>query len=138
MIVNPLRSFCSGSFSRNLRFVAALVPVLFSAAHGFACTLNSQQPSVTICTPAPNATVTSPIHVTAGSNSSPAASLMQIYLDGSKIYEIKAAQLDTNITTTPGTHRLTVQAYNGAYFKSTISITDSGTPGVISRRSWIV
>jgi len=130
MISNPLRFLSSGYFSRSFLFLAAFVPVLFTPAHALACTLDTQQPSVTICTPAPNATVASPVHVTAGANSSPAATLMQIYLDGSKIYEIHAAQLDTTFNTTPGTHRLTVQANNGAYFKSTMSITVSASTAV--------
>src|SRR3954467_125944 len=130
MVSNPLRFLSSGYFFRSFLFLAALVPVLFIPLHAVACTLDTQQPSVTICTPAPNATVASPLHVNAGSNSSPAATLMQIYLDGKKIYEIHAAQLDTDISTTAGAHRLTVQAYNGSYFKSTISITVSGSTAV--------
>src|SRR3954468_5798944 len=130
MIRNPLRFFASGSLSRSFLLFAALVPVLFTSVHALACTLDTQQPSVTICTPAPNATVASPVHVNAGSNSSPAATLMQIYLDGKKIYEIHGTQLDTDISMTAGAHRLTVQAYNGAYFKSTISITVSGSTAV--------
>src|SRR5438874_1316847 len=89
------------------------------------CTLNSTQPSVTICTPAANATVSSPVHVVAASNSSPAATFLQIYLDGGKVYQVAGTQLDTHVTAGAGTHRLTVQAYNGTYFKSTIYITVS-------------
>jgi hypothetical protein len=103
--------------------------LLFATAHAFAaappCTLDATQPSVTICTPAPNATVTSPVHVVAASNSAPTATLIQIYLDGHKVYESKASQLDTNVAMTAGSHRLTVQAFNGSYFKSTINVVAS-------------
>ena len=118
---NPGRLF----FLFLLVAAALLVPhQLWGAAPP--CTLDPTQPSVTICTPAANATVGSPVHVVAGSNANPVATLIQIYLDGSKVYQVAGAQLDTNITTSPGTHRLTVQAYNGSNFKSTISITVSG------------
>jgi Big-like domain-containing protein len=90
------------------------------------CTPGSTQPSVTICTPAPNATVTSPVHVVATSNSSPPASTLQIYLDGKAVFTVKAASLDTSISAASGTHRLTVQASNGTIFKSTENITVSG------------
>jgi hypothetical protein len=90
------------------------------------CTPSTTQPSVTICTPAPNATVASPVHVVATSNSSPPASTLQIYLDGKAVYTAKATSLDTSISAAAGTHRLTVQASNGTIFKSTENITVSG------------
>lgn len=48
---------------------------------------------------------------------------MQIYIDGAKAYEVKGATLNTALPLAVGTHRLTVQAYNGAFFKTTESIT---------------
>src|SRR5437868_4005536 len=92
---------------------------------GAQCTLNPASPSVTICTPAPNSTVTSPVHVVAGTTSSTTVQYIQIYVDGVKKFEVKGKSLDTTLAMTAGVHRLTVQAFNGAYFKTVESITAS-------------
>src|SRR6185437_7589796 len=47
---------------------------------GGACTLSSVNPSVTICSPAANATVASPVHVVAGATDSNTVSFMQVYV----------------------------------------------------------
>lgn len=88
------------------------------------CTLNSQNETVTICTPANGATVSSPVRVSAGSTDTNPVDLMQIYLDGQKAYEVASNQVDTNLAMAVGSHRLTVQAQDntGAIFKSTESI----------------
>ena len=86
--------------------------VCFSAVSG-ACTLSTVSPSVTICTPTANSTVTSPVHIVAGTTDSKTVQFMQIYVDGVKKYEIKATSLDTSLAMAAGTRRLTVQAYDG-------------------------
>jgi phospholipase C len=94
------------------------------------CTLNTASPSVTICSPANNATgLTSPVNVVAGTTDTNTVKLMQIYLDGVKVYEVSANSLNTNVTMSAATHRLTVQAYDTAsqIFKSTIYITVSSS-----------
>jgi hypothetical protein len=89
------------------------------------CTLSSANPSVTICSPVSGSSDNSPVNIAAGTTSSSAVTLMQIYLDGSKKYEVVANKINTSLTMGAGTHRLTVQAYNsaGAIFKSTEYIT---------------
>ena len=93
------------------------------------CTLSTADPSVTMCTPAPNATVTSPVHVVADTTSSKAVTFVQIYLDNVKTTEVKGSKIDTSLSMSAGTHRLTVQASNGTIFKSTENITVSGSGG---------
>ena len=91
------------------------------------CTLNTQNQTVTICTPTNGSTVfSSPVHVVAGTTDSNTISYLQIYLDGIKVYEVKASSLDTNVPiSTTGTHRLTVQAKDSAaqIFKTTVNVT---------------
>jgi hypothetical protein len=87
------------------------------------CTPSTVSPSVTICTPAPNATVSSPVSIVAGTTDSKTVTLMQIYLDGVKTYEVKSNKLNTSLAMTSSAHRLTVQAYDGTYFKTTENIT---------------
>jgi phospholipase C len=85
-------------------------------------------PSVTICSPTNNATgLTSPVNVVAGATDTNTVKLMQIYVDGVKAYELAANSLNTNVTMSSATHRVTVQAYDTAnqVFKSTINITVS-------------
>ena len=83
-------------------------------------------PGVAICEPADGATVASPVHIVATSKStSSPVTVMQIYVDGGKKYEINAPSIDTSLAMTNGTHRLTVQGVNAAnqVFKQTIYIT---------------
>ena len=87
------------------------------------CTLNTVDPSVTICTPAPNATVSSPVHVVAGTTSSKTVTFTQIYVDGVKATQVSGGTIDASVSMSAGTHRLTVQAYNGAWFKATEYLT---------------
>lgn len=102
--------------------------LLLASCQAFAqCTLNTTNPSVTICTPTNNATVSSPVHVVAGTTSSTTVQRIEIWVDGSKVYSTSGGKLDTSVPIASGTHKLTVQAYNGTYFKSTIYITVSGS-----------
>src|SRR5207248_10303014 len=90
------------------------------------CNVSTVNPSVTICTPANNATVTSPVHIVAKTTDSKPVNYIQIYVDGMKKYETPGGSLDTSLDKTllpTGTHRLTVQASDGTIFKQTINIT---------------
>ncbi len=96
------------------------------------CTLSSTNPSVTICTPTNGATVTSPVHIVAGTTSSSTVTAMKIYVDNNISYSVNASQIDTQIAMPAGSHYVVVQAWNsaGQVFKSPINITVSsgGTP----------
>ena len=95
------------------RLLSLLSSLICCSAIASACTLSTVSPSVTICTPTANATVTSPVHIVAGTTDSKTVQFIQIYVDGVKKYEIKAKSLDTSLAMAAGTHRLTVQAYDG-------------------------
>jgi hypothetical protein len=91
---------------------------------GVGCTPGTVNPSVTICAPVNNASVTSPVHVSASTTDSNTVTLLQIYIDGSAVYTTKTKSLEADITLATGTHRLTVQAKDsaGITFKQSISI----------------
>jgi Bacterial Ig domain len=93
------------------------------------CALNPASPSVTICAPADGATISSPVRVLAGTTSTRPVKLVQVYVDGSKVYEEANHRLDWSLALSPGTHRLTVQAYDdlGGIFKSTVYVTVPGS-----------
>ncbi len=111
-------------YGPDLRFYLDAIPM---------CTLNSTSPSVTICQPAANATISSPVQVIAGSTDTRTVSLMQIYLDGSKAYEVRGSSLDTSLAMAVGTHHLTVQAYDGTqWFKQSIYISVAAPPPAIT------
>src|SRR6266850_6935479 len=59
-------------------FPALLIAAAVSSASAAPCPQSTVDPSVTICTPANNATVTSPVRVVAGTNDSQPVTLMQI------------------------------------------------------------
>src|SRR5438105_7863654 len=111
------------------RLLFLLASIVYCAGVSGACTLSTVSPSVTICTPTANSTVSSPVHIVAGTTDSKTVQFIQIYVDGVKKYEVKAKSLDTSLPMSAGTHRLTVQAYDGTYFKQTIYITVSCAGG---------
>jgi phospholipase C len=94
------------------------------------CTLNTANPSVTICSPANNSTVSSPVNVVAGTTDSNTVTAMKIYLDGVAVYSTAANQLNTTVSMSSGTHRLAVQAWDnlGQVFKSVIYVTVGSAP----------
>jgi phospholipase C len=101
---------------------------------GFAqCTMNTADPSVTICTPANGATVTSPVHFVAGTTSSVPVASMMIYVDNTAVYTVYSNHLDTTVNMSAGAHSVDVKAWRntGTVFKSNVKITVSsggGTP----------
>jgi hypothetical protein len=89
------------------------------------CTLSTVSPSVTICAPANNAKVTSPVTVSAGTTDSLTVTQIQLYVDGAQKGTQSGGTLNINATLTSGTHKLTVQAKDsaGTIFKQTIYVT---------------
>ncbi len=114
----------------GLVLLCALLPAGSARVFAAPCPQSSIDPSVTICTPANGATVSSPIHVVAGANDSKPIRVLQVYLDGVKVYEIAASSLDTSINANAGTRRLTVQGLDTAsrVFKQTIYVTVTSGP----------
>jgi len=119
--------------SSCLRSLVILSLLLIAGANvaSAQCTLDQTDPSVTICQPASGAIVTSPVRIVAGSKSSFAVTVMQVYIDGQKKFEVKAPTLDATLSMANGTRRLTVQGMDsgGRVFKKTIFITVSGQSG---------
>ncbi len=108
--------------------------VLLSGLTAFAapCPLSTTNPSVTICTPTNGATVSSPVHIVAGTTSTSSVKSMKIYVDNVLAYSVAANQLDTQLTMATGKHYVVVQAWNtaGQVFKTSINITvSSATAG---------
>jgi hypothetical protein len=91
------------------------------------CALSTVNRSVTICSPASGSSLNSPVNIVAGTTDVTPVKLMQIYLDGKKIYEAPLSAISVNVPMTFGTHRLTVQALDTAsvFFKKSISINVS-------------
>jgi hypothetical protein len=92
------------------------------------CAQNPTDPSVTICTPKNGASVTSPMNVVAGTNSSSPIVALSVWLDGSKVFSTGQSLLNTSVAAAPGNHLLAVQGQNGAKqtFTQTISVTAPG------------
>ena len=80
------------SLVRMMSGVAVLC-VLSVAANAAPCSLNQTNPSVTVCTPAPNALVQSQVNVVAGTTDSHTVTTMQIYVDSKLVYQVKASTL---------------------------------------------
>ena len=118
--MNPQRRFAS--------IVSVFAIVVFGytlPAHAAApCTLNTANPSVTVCTPSTNALVQSLVHVTAGTTDSNTVTTVQIYVDNKLYTQVKAASIDTFVNLSVGNHLITVQGWDttGATFKSNVPV----------------
>jgi hypothetical protein len=70
---------------------------------------------VELISPAPNSTGnTSPLHVQATAHDDATVKTMAVYLDGTKVYSVAGPMVDTSLTVSNGTHRLTAKAWDSA------------------------
>jgi len=82
--------------------------------------------TVTICFPAPNPMVTSPVNIAAASTDNSASVVnMFVWIDGIKRWTAVGNTLNVSLPLSAGIRRLTVQAKDslGRYFQSTEYIT---------------
>jgi phospholipase C len=88
------------------------------------CTLSATNPSVTVCTPTPNALVQSPVHVVAGTTDSHTVTAVQIYVDNKLVKQVNAATIDSFVNLSIGNHLVTVQGWDntGATFKANVHV----------------
>ncbi len=110
------------------RITTFLFPVLvwlISVNHAAAlCTLSQVNPSVTVCSPAPNALVQSMVHLVAGTTDSNPVTSMQVLVDGTLTQTFKGATtVDTFVALAVGYHSITVKGWdkNGP-FKTDVSV----------------
>jgi hypothetical protein len=105
---------------------ALIKQTVFVTVGTASCVLSSTDPSVTICTPAPNSTVTSPVKIVAGTtDSASTVTNTLVWVDGVKQWTASGGSLNTSLAMSTGTHRVTVQAKDssGRYLQSTVNIT---------------
>jgi phospholipase C len=109
----------------SLALAASLV--ILSSTLVFAsapCPLNQTNPSVTICTPAENDLIQTPVHVVAGTTDTSAVTTMYVYVDNQLTYQVNASTLDTFVNLPIGHHALSVMAKDAAKktFKQNIQV----------------
>ncbi|MBV9085942.1 MAG: hypothetical protein JOY79_00535 [Acidobacteriaceae bacterium] len=93
------------------------------------CAPAAAVPSVNICAPAAGATVGSPFQVIAATNDNITVHVTQIYVDGTKRYEVLSGSLNSAVSLAEGPHELIVQGIDVAnrVFKQAIYITVGNT-----------
>ena len=84
---------------------------------------------VTISSPAPGSTPTSPVHFVASASSSLPISAMRIYVDDTSVYTTSNSQLDTFVTLSTGTHHVVMVAWDNQGNPLTNSETITVTAG---------
>ena len=94
-----------------------------SAAAAAPCPLSQVNPSVTVCTPTPNALVQSMVHVVAGTTDSRPVTSIQILVDGTLNQTFKASTVDTFVSLAVGYHTITVKGWDSAGpFKTVVPV----------------
>jgi hypothetical protein len=74
------------------------------------CALKGRNRSVTICSPANGRDVNSSVNIQAGTTDRTPVKLMQVFVDGNKIYEAPLSAIDIDLLLSKGSHLLTVDA----------------------------
>jgi phospholipase C len=89
------------------------------------CTLSTTNPSVTVCTPSPNALVQSPVHIVAGTTDSHTVTAVQIYADNKLVKQVSGATIDSFVNLAVGPHLVTVQGWDntGSTFKTNVNVS---------------
>lgn len=85
------------------------------------CPQSSVDPSVTICTPAANSTVTSPVNIVAGTNDSGSIVVnMFVWVDGIKQWTASGGSLNVSLPMASGQRHVSIQGKDaaGRYFRS--------------------
>jgi Bacterial Ig domain len=126
----------SPDFARNLSRKQGLTRVvLFAAALSLAVPSVAQ--TVTISQPANNSTVSSSVQVVAKASDSNGIKYTQVYIDGYAKYTVYSNYVNTTLTLSSGTHRVTVQATDmlGNHGKSTVYVTVSSSSSSTSGTS---
>ncbi len=127
-MVHMLLRFFRKSGTQSLRalcYVVLGICVLGGHAWAQTCTPKTQNPSVTVCTPAVNSIAAiSPVHVTALSTDSYTVTAMQIYVDNALVYQANASTVNTYIPLSTGNHLVTVQGWDstGRTFKTNVAM----------------
>ncbi|HVG92567.1 MAG TPA: carboxypeptidase regulatory-like domain-containing protein, partial [Alphaproteobacteria bacterium] len=100
-------------------------PITLTVTQGSPGPCSAVNFGVTVCVPAPGATVSSPVRVTAAAKSATGPiTAMRIYVDNVSRFDSKASSLDTTIALATGAHSVVVQAWDstGAVFKTSLTI----------------
>src|SRR5438067_5000885 len=121
--------FRSSNLGRSaFRFsaLAFVVGIAFMPEAAAQCTADAG--TVKICSPGPNASVASPVQFIATSNLSPAATSTKIYIDYQPAYSTAGPSVNTALTLAAGSHHVTIQSYNGAWKKSSETLTVTTAP----------
>lgn len=69
---------------------------------------------ITISSPMPNATVTSPVTITASAPSTSAVQTMQIYIDDVMLYQVSGKSVSHSFTLSPGQHKLVAKGWDSS------------------------
>jgi PKD repeat protein len=80
------------------------------------CAISSTNRGITICSPAANSSVTSPVQIVAYATDSKAITQMIIYVDGKQVYaqQTSAKLVNTAVNISAGTHTITVKAWESS------------------------
>ena len=94
------------------------------------CTLSSlATATVSISSPTSGSSVSTSVHVKSSTTSSNTITTSKIYVDNSAVYSVSSSSIDTYITVSTGSHKITVQSWDstGATQNASVSVTASAS-----------
>jgi hypothetical protein len=91
------------------------------------CPLNSNLPSVTICSPTDGSAVNSPVNIVAATNDASTVTSIEAILDGAEVSHFQSGVLETSVNAEAGNHHLVVKARDksGTSFESSVDFNVS-------------
>ena len=84
--------------------------------------------TITVSSPANNATVTSPFNVVASATGTNPITAMQVYLDNQLVTTVQSGSLNASVSAAVGAHSVVVQAWDsmGGVYKNALTVSVSG------------
>jgi hypothetical protein len=124
---NGTHNVVATSVADTTKSDTAVVTITSSSGGGGSCSPTAGAPSVTICSPAAGATVTSPVQISAVDTSSTKITSTLVYIDSILKFQTTASSVNTSLSVANGSHNLTVQFHNGTWIKKSETFIVGGT-----------
>ena len=101
------------------------------------CSLSTANPSITICTPPPGATVSSPVHLVAGFTDPSPLTSIEVIQNGTVLFQTSTPPLNVYLKgLSSGSHTLTISVKDkaGATFSKSLSFSVTSNAGITNVR----
>ena len=112
----------AGSYTVTSTATASVGPSSLASA---SLTVSAPAATLNVLQPADGATLHAPVHVVANGSAPSGVDAMQIYLDGTLVFQANASSFDTTVPASAGNHAVVVKLWDklGLAYKKSVTVT---------------